>query len=301
MENPWGEPSPPLAPSSAAVDDAYRTHGNDDRKDDRDDTAGGLESAPRLSLELPGDEDDDAPAWDAQDSPDGVHDADAWESEARANRLSQGNDVLKSEPEGDDLPSQEGIAPPIPVVPAANLNVDFNAPQQQMDDFPEDDDGNDDELPTATTDAFESGTGGGGGGADDDFDDFGDAATAPAGPGADNDDDFGDFGDFGEAAPLDETAFEAAPAPEQTPFPSSSLASAPASFSHQPFASTSTATAYPPLRFDVSDPSRQAISSQLHDFWDAAFPAAARAVTDEPERQVEGVAQVLVTESSCVH
>ncbi|GAA5860275.1 hypothetical protein JCM3774_000366 [Rhodotorula dairenensis] len=308
MENPWGEPSPPLAPSSAldsTADTAHRTHQVGDGQDDD----AGRVTAPRLSLELAvDDDDDDAPAWDAQDSPDGVDDADAWESEARASRLAKGSDVLSSQ-QLDDQPSHDSdfqapasepqsvdeptpaIAPPIPVVPAADITLDVNA-GQQMDDFPEYD-----EPPNPSSDAFD--TRGGEGGDDDDFDDFGDATTARAGAGEDNDgDEFGDFGDFGDAAPLDEAAFEAAPAAEQPPFPSSSFSSTSPSFSHQPFASTSTATSYPPLRFDVTDPSRQAISSQLHEFWDAAFPAATRAVTDEPERQVEGVAQVLVTESS---
>lgn len=305
MENPWGEPSPPLASASASAPTS-----STDRRDSTESHADvDAERAPtRLSLELV-DEDDDAPAWDARDDDDN-DDADdaAWAKEARASMLKV-NDMTLSEQatEGDQARDAAGRAtfsdhgdeeeedttqiaeppaapaPPIPIVPPALPDFDFDAGQQQMDDFPEDDDG------------------GGGGG--DEFDDFGDATEAAAG--GDDDDDFGDFGDFGDAAPLDEAAFEAAPPPATTttPLPSTSLASASHFPSHQPFASTSAAASvsYPPLHFDLSgEPSRQSISSQLHDFWQGAFPTATNAVSDEPERQVEGVAQVLVSESSCV-
>lgn len=304
MENPWGEPSPPLA--SAAPSSTPDPRDSTERHADVD-----AERAPtRLSLELV-DEEDDAPAWDAHDddSPDGLDDDDAaWANEARAS-MRRVNDLVLSDQatEGEQAQDAAGRAtssdtgdeeeedttqiaqppaapaPPIPIVPPALPDFDIDAGQQQMDDFPEDDDG------------------GGGGG--DEFDDFGDATEAAAG--GDDDDDFGDFGDFGDAAPLDEAAFEAAPPPATTttPLPSTSLASASHFPSHQPFASTSVAASvsYPPLHFDLSgEPSRQSISSQLHDFWQGAFPTAANAVSDEPERQVEGVAQVLVSESSCV-
>ena len=312
MENPWGEPSPPLASASAS---AAAPSSSTDRRDSSESHAAGGDDAngtPRLSLELV-DEDDDAPAWDAHDdSLDGLDDDadDAWANEARASmRKVDDLSLAEQEAEGELARDAAGLAtssnhgddeeettqvaeppaapaPPTPIVPPALPDFDIDAGQQQMDDFPEDDD--DDEAKD--------------GGGDDDFDEFGDTAGA----GDEGDDDFGDFGDFGDVAPLDEAAFEAAPATTATtPLPSTSLASASPFSSHQqqPFASTSAAAtlSYPPLHFDLSgDPSRQSISSQLHDFWQGAFPAAANAVSDEPERQVEGVAQVLVSESSCV-
>ena len=311
MENPWGEPSPPLASASAAAPSSS-TANRDSTESHASDLDDDAKRAPRLSLELV-DEDDDAPAWDAHDdSPDGLDDDadDAWAHEARAS-MRKVNDLVLSDQatEGEQARDAAGLAtslhngdeeeeettqvaeppaapaPPIPIVPPALPDFDIDA-GQQMDDFPEDD--HDDETKD--------------GGGDDDFDEFGDAAGA----GDQGDDDFGDFGDFGVAAPLDEAAFEAAPATTTTtPLPSTSLASTSPFSSHQqqPFASTSAAAtlSYPPLHFDLSgDPSRQSISSQLHDFWQGAFPAAANAVSDEPERQVEGVAQVLVSESSSV-
>lgn len=307
MENPWGEPSPPLASAAAPSSPTDRRDSSESQASKIvDDDAKGT---PRLSLELVDDRDEDAPAWDAHDdSPDGLDDADdAWANEARASMLKV-NDLTISEQEeagGEQARDAAGLAttddqqeettqvaeppaapaPPIPVVPSALPDVDIDA-GQQMDDFPEDDD---------NAEMKDEG--------DDDFDDFGD--TAGGGGHEDDDDEFGDFGDFGDAAPLDEAAFEATTTTTTTPLPSTSLASASSPFtSPQPFASTSAAAAtllYPPLHFDLSgDPTRQSISSQLHDFWQGAFPAAANAVSDEPERQVEGVAQVLVSESSCV-
>ncbi|GAA5991510.1 hypothetical protein JCM10908_005737 [Rhodotorula pacifica] len=322
MDNPWGEPSPPLAASSSAEPSSSSAAATDATRIDTD--SYGETSTAKLSLELPAD-DDDAPAWDAHDSPDGELDEDAWATEARATNLKDRDEVSvlqeeqnesdkeakksreteaqtvlsDNETHDDEVPhaGESALpppAPPIPVVPSALADFDVES-GQQMDDFPEDDD-----AEAAPTDAFAAGG--------DDFDDFGEAAEA--GAPADDDDDFGDFGDFGDAAPLDEAAFEApassAPTDQQTPFPSASLSTSSFSqYTHpqqqqqqQPFASTSTATSHPPLRFDLTDPSRQAISSQLHEFWEGAIPNAARAVNDEPERQVEGVAQVLVLESS---
>lgn len=301
MENPWGEPSPPLASAPSSSTD--RRDSSESQAAEVDDTQ---QAAPRLSLELV-DEDDDAPAWDAQDSPDDDAD-DAWANEARASMLKVNDLTLaeQEEAEGEEARDAAGLAtsldtgdeeetqgaeppapaPPIPVVPPALPDFDVDA-GQQMDEFPEDD-----EVHGGGGDQDETKDGGG-----DEFDDFGDTA------GGGDDDEFGDFGDFGDAAPLDEAAFEAAPpSTTTTPLPSTSLSSAASYSTHQPFASTSTATvSYPPLHFDLSgDPSRQSISSQLHDFWQGAFPAAANAVSDEPERQVEGVAQMLVSESSYV-
>lgn len=310
MENPWGEPSPPLALARTTS------------------TESTLEPEQRRSVEFAQD-DDDAPAWDADDSSighksndSGDDDDDDWAREARAANLTRLNqqeqlerddqqpengadrgseepsqteattrdddDAAQSVPSADEEPRlSTQLPPPVPMISAALPSFDADA-GQQMDDFPEDDEPLDARATTAPPatagftegdDAFAD---------DDDFDDFDEPAAEG---GAGGDDDFGDFGDFGDAAPLDEAAFES------TPLPSSALDATPT-----PFASTSTASSasYPPLRFELGDRSRQAISSQLHDFWEGAFPAAARAVNDEPERQVEGLAQILVSESSYV-
>ena len=99
--------------------------------------------------------------------------------------------------------------------------------------------------------------------------------------GGDGDDDFGDFGDpdeaFGSAPPM--TAFEAPPAP-----------------SPQPVASTSN----PAFRLDLSTPTRTALAPLLAPFWESRYPTATDCLSFEPERQVEGIGQVLVSESSCV-
>lgn len=325
MENPWGEPSsPPLASASAPTAD-----GNDTK-----DTRPRLSLEAGLTHGHDEDEDDDPAAWDAQDSPVGQND-DAWADEARASRPAQlpeedvqeqHEDTLKQDDaerqtgEAPTSPAEGEADPPQPDEPtsepepqAAADDVNEVTEEQEdaqptiaapdalavlseaetgppMDDFPDDDDTTDEppapSFGAADDDAFGATSN------DDDFDDFGapaDAGAPGSGAGDDNDDDdFGDFGDFGDAAPLDTAVFDDVPAT------AAALTSPPT-----PVASTSTTPAsYPPLRFDLTDPSRQAISSQLHDFWEGAFPMAARAVNDDPERQVEGAAQVLVTESS---
>ncbi|GAA5897656.1 hypothetical protein JCM5296_003748 [Sporobolomyces johnsonii] len=122
------------------------------------------------------------------------------------------------------------------------------------------------------------------------------SSAPPADDFGDFDDDFGemgaageaagdDFGDFGDAAPLDEAAFEApSPAQPATPAP-------------PPVASTSY---LPPLRLDLSShPLRRTVAPQLREFCGSAWGGkTASAVSDEQERQVEGIAQVLVTEGS---
>ena len=62
-----------------------------------------------------------------------------------------------------------------------------------------------------------------------------------------------------------------------------------------PVASTST-SAHPPLRLDLSNPTAAALAPQLSRFVDDLYPTANNYLTDEIERQVDGVAQVLVTE-----
>ncbi|BGP37030.1 hypothetical protein JCM10449v2_000934 [Rhodotorula kratochvilovae] len=167
------------------------------------------------------------------------------------------------EPAPPASPSSPAVPSPAPTFPAAFPEpLPNEAPP--MDDF-------DEPAPSASSfadDAFDTPAEGGA----DDFDDFGSVGEAG------DDDDFGDFGDFGDAAPLDEAAFAAPAAPAPVPAP--------------------VASAYPPLRLDLRSTARRAVAPQLRDFWAEAWPASALAVSDEPERQVEGSAQVLVTESS---
>lgn len=115
-------------------------------------------------------------------------------------------------------------------------------------------------------------------GSEDDFDDFGDATNGA-------DDDFGDFGDFDDAgadAFGDNADFVDAPAPMPQRPP--------------PPVSTTSFTGYPPLKLDLSDKTHSGIAGQLKDFLQDIYPSALEAVSDEPERQVEGVGQVLVSE-----
>ncbi|BGO88646.1 hypothetical protein BJY59DRAFT_657143 [Rhodotorula toruloides] len=284
MDNPWDDPSPPLASHSTISPP----------------------EPPRLSLEA--EEEDTGPAWGAEspkveaakrDVERGFEEDKAGGDNEREETQGPENDAEEArktnaealDDEAAHEPARPSTAPPAqsaspepaapahPEPPVASTTLsttlpiphttdappmdDFDAPP--MDDFPADDD-----------DGFGTPAQEGG----DDFDDFGEVGEA------EGDDDFGDFGDFGDAAPLDESAFETpTPAPSQ-PVPSPAL-------SRQPVLAT-----FPPLRLDLSDISRRAIAPQLQEFFRDAWPLAAQAVSDEPERQVEGVAQVLVTESS---
>ena len=112
-----------------------------------------------------------------------------------------------------------------------------------------------------------------------DDDDFGEMGGEGAG-----DDDFGDFGDFDESAGAFEEAQFDPPPPPPAPI------SAPAP---PPVASTS---GLPPLRLDWSKPTRKALGPQLNEWFEQIYPGAADSMTDEQERQVDGVGQVLVTE-----
>ncbi|GAA5873610.1 hypothetical protein JCM16303_001178 [Sporobolomyces ruberrimus] len=195
----------------------------------------------------------------------------------------------------DKLPQ---LAPPVPIV------SDTPQPTEDppMDDFPEDDAFSATSaspapsqtatftvpVPLAPTEPSEAPP-------MDDFDDFGDddfGEMGDAADGAEGDDDFGDFGDFGDSAPLDESAFDAPPPafpvqPTTTPNPRPTL---------QSFPSTS---AFPPLRLDLSNrPTRRSVAPQLRDFVSIAWGDVSNNVNEEPERQVGGVAQVLVTEES---
>ncbi|GAA6041697.1 hypothetical protein JCM8097_003088 [Rhodosporidiobolus ruineniae] len=179
----------------------------------------------------------------------------------------------------DDEPEPVDDTTPSSAVPALSMSL----PDSTNDGPPTDDFSDDDGFGSPS---FPSGAAGNGAAeAEDDFDDFGEAAGA--GEGGEADDDFGDFGDFGDAAPLDESAFEAPALPPPVPVVAPSTPAPPAPTS-----------AYPPFRLDLRNTARRAVAPQLKEFCAAVWSEAARSVSDEPERQVEGVGQVLVSESS---
>ncbi|GAA6008725.1 hypothetical protein JCM11491_003412 [Sporobolomyces phaffii] len=168
------------------------------------------------------------------------------------------DDAVSSTPDSPSLQKEEPVTFTVPA-PVVAAEPSEAPPMDDFDDFGDD---------------------------DDDFGEMGDAAG-----GATGDDDFGDFGDFGDSAPLDESAFDAPPLPPP-PVPSTSEPS----FVSQPVASTSS---LPPLRLDFSNrPTRRSVAPQIKDFISSAWGDVLDKVSDEPERQVEGVAQVLVTEDS---
>jgi len=291
-DNPWGAPS---APSSPHLDPTSRSLQ--------------LEQEPRLSLEID-DNDDLAPTWgndspgdaaaarlpavapltedEGQGAPAAVRERDEEPAGTSSDEPAEGApDVpAPAEPTSPSPPPAHAAwpepaspppaprNPPAPTTSLPTLSFDDSLLDEgpPMDDFSDVDDP---VLASTAADDFGAPAGGA-----DDFDDFGSVGEA-------GDDDFGDFGDFGDAAPLDEAAFDA-PAPAAPP-PAPAFAPAPAPVS-----------AYPPLRLDLSNTSRRAVAPQLRDFFAEAWPASLQAVNDDPERQVEGPAQVLVTDSACV-
>ncbi|BGP21954.1 hypothetical protein Rt10032_c18g6083 [Rhodotorula toruloides] len=288
MENPWSEPSLPLAlhsskhPSIAPPDPS------------------------RLLLEA--DEEDTGPAWGAESPRDDAVKSDSdrgFEGDKAGGKGERGEGGRLIEeavgdqetvPEAEDdepahAPAQpstspraqsappENAPPPAPEPRAASPIFPLNPAVPAATDAPPMDDFDAppmDDFPAVDDDGFGSAAHEGG----DDFADFGEVGKV------DEEDDFGEFGDFGDAAPLDESAFD-------TPAPASPQPAPSPALSRQPTLAT-----FPPLRLDLSDTSRRAIAPQLQEFFRDAWPSAAQAVNDEPERQVEGAAQVLVTESS---
>ena len=126
----------------------------------------------------------------------------------------------------------------------------------------------------------------------DDFDDFDDDDFGEMGEAADGGED-DDFGDFGDSAPLDESAFDTPP-PVVAPTPTRTVSEQ--QILSQPVPSTSS---LPPLRLDLSNrPTRSSVAPQLMEYVSTTWGDLSDKVTDEPERQVEGVAQILVTEES---
>lgn len=166
----------------------------------------------------------------------------------------------------DDSPVTGSV--PLVSITASPLSLPSMDQGPPMDDF-------DDDIAEAVPVAKDGDEGSGFGDAienEDEFDDFGDM-----GGGDGDDDDFGEFGGdeaFGAAA----TTFEQQEAP--------------------PVASTSSSPYAPPFRLDLSKPTRSSLGPQLAQFLQSAYPNAAVVVSDEPERQVDGVGQILVTESS---
>ncbi|GAA5892144.1 hypothetical protein JCM8208_001448 [Rhodotorula glutinis] len=295
-DNPWGAPSAPSSPHLDPTSHSLQ-----------------LDKEPRLSLEVDND-DDLAPTW-GQESPndaaeprlpvapvtdldgDVAHAAkgEGDEQATAATRADEPADGAQAAPApaeptspppppppppqpahaASPEPASPPPVPPSPPAPPTSLPT-LSFDDSLLDEGPPMDDFSDDDLgePVLASLGGEGGDDDGFGAPADDFDDFGSVGEA-------GDDEFGDFGDFGDAAPLDEAAFDA-PAPVVPP-------AAPA-----PVPSS----AYPPLRLDLSNTSRRAVAPQLRDFFAEAFPASVQAVNDDPERQVEGPAQVLVTESS---
>lgn len=176
------------------------------------------------------------------------------------------------------------VAPSTPPTPAAAPALSMTLPP--MDDGPPMDDFSDDEQPFEEAPAADDLTTGAEVAVGDSFDDFDDFGEPGAGG---DDDDFGDFGDFdeGDMGAGDDSFGGAGSFVEE--------AAAPALPPPQPVATTSR-TGHVPLQFDLSDTSKAAMADQLKGFLAGVYPGAEDAVSDEPERQVEGAAQVLVSE-----
>jgi hypothetical protein len=111
-----------------------------------------------------------------------------------------------------------------------------------------------------------------------DEDEFGDEFGEMGGNEGDDD----DFGDFGEA---DETIFESIPSKFT---PEREQVQRPALSSTAPF---------PPLQLDFTTPTAGAMAPQLAIFFEALYPGVVDTLSQEQERQVDGVGQVLVSES----
>jgi hypothetical protein len=115
---------------------------------------------------------------------------------------------------------------------------------------------------------------------DDDFDDFGSSTKTQDVPS--EDDDFGDFGDFGEVVELDDP-------------PATSLAQAddfriagPSSHGWRPLSLNPF-----PSRSELENTINEALSP----IWN--YEDIADVTTDDPIREVEGLAQILTTPSRC--
>lgn len=221
---------------------------------------------PVLALELAPDVDE--PAGNGWDEPPVVAPVEAEHVLAPVDEAESVADELLEAPLAEPTPDEQ-VEPdevPAPTAPLSPLTSPSPAPAHEdagppMDDFDLD--------PPAPLPPPAS--------ADDGFDDddFGP-------PGGGDDDDFGDFDDnadfagFGSAPPVAAFAFEQPPPP---PAPVAQAGS-------------------PAFRLDLSNPTRAALRPLLAPFWAAAYPPVEGTMSDEMERQVEGVGQVLVSEPS---
>jgi len=116
----------------------------------------------------------------------------------------------------------------------------------------------------------------------DDFDDFG-APSEATQEDMKDDDEFGDFGDFGEADESSSTAFG-----DPTVFDNDIRIAGPSSQNWRP------------LQLDPF-PSRSSLEAEINEtlapIWN--YEDIAVVTTDEPIREAEGVAQILLTQSRC--
>ncbi|GAA6005359.1 hypothetical protein JCM10207_002951 [Rhodosporidiobolus poonsookiae] len=309
-DNPWGNPSPSPNPSPAvdststptsprlsydSDDDERPQWGTQEQQKEEDATPAKQEEDAKSEEEqvevtdtvtddeAPADEEDEENAPEQEDKheekdkndeqPTPADDA-ATDSPPPAEAAAPEPDAESPTTEADSSPAAEPAplpsSPPAAAVSVPALPPSFDTPPEgpPMDDF-------DDDFDSPPAGAVDE---------EDDFDDFGDVADGGDG----DDDDFGDFGDFGEAAPLDASAFEAPaalapPVPVVAPTPARAATPAPG---------------YPPLRLDLTNAARRDVAPQLKEFCAAVWTEAAASVGEEPERQVEGVGQVMVTESS---
>ena len=113
----------------------------------------------------------------------------------------------------------------------------------------------------------------------DDFDDFGAPADTTQGD-IDDDNDFGDFGDFGEAELGSTQTFA-----EHSGFDDDRIAGP-------------SSQIWQPLRLDPF-PSRSTLESTIDETWGSIwnYEDIADVTTDDPIREAEGIAQILITPS----
>jgi len=117
---------------------------------------------------------------------------------------------------------------------------------------------------------------------DDEFDDFGTPADTTQGD-INDDNDFGDFGDFGEAEPGSLQTFA-----EHSGFDDVRIAGP-------------SSQIWQPLRLDPF-PSRSTLESAIDETWGPIwnYEDIADVTTDDPIREAEGIAQILITPSRWV-
>jgi hypothetical protein len=286
-DNPWGNPSPspqqtpqlPAAspPLSISTQDSTEPDWQAAPAQQKEQPPTAVTEQQLVSSPLDDDQEEAEPVKEVEvqeqdDKKEGTDEAPAPKQPLHDEPQGLSEDSDESAP-----PAAEPAAPAFPPKPAA---LSMTLPP--LDDGPPMDDFSDDEADqqpsTSAADVV-------GDSFDDDFDDFGEA-----GAGGD-DDDFGDFGDFdaGDLAAGEEDAFAGAGSfVEET--------SAPPPPRPQPPVASTSRSGYAPLQLDLSNTSRSAMCEQLKGFLDGVYPGAAEAVSDEPERQVEGAAQVLVNE-----